>query len=80
MVTLDPHSHPVADLVPVYHLGNTQLLSFWGNEAVSRRWRVCFGLLLGRWGLPLPRRHPIITLVGAPVPGAACTPENSRYT
>ena len=56
--------------MPVYHLGCSQLLDFWGSEALSRRCRVCCGFFFGRWGLPLPRRHPIITLVGAPVPGA----------
>ena len=46
------------------------MLDFWGSEALSRRCRVCCGFFFGRCGLPLPRRHPIITLVGAPVPGA----------
>ena len=59
-----------ADLVPVYHLGASQLLAFWGSERLSRRARVCCGLFFGRAGLPLPRRHDILTLVGAPVPGA----------
>jgi hypothetical protein len=59
-----------ANLVPVYHLGASQLLGFWGSEAASRRARMCCGLFFGAWGLPLPRRHAILTLVGAPVPGA----------
>ena len=58
-----------ADLVPVYHLGQTQLLTFWGTEEVSRRWRASVGLFWGAYGLPLPRKHQIITLVGAPIPG-----------
>ncbi|KAK9846559.1 hypothetical protein WJX81_006558 [Elliptochloris bilobata] len=61
-----------ADLVPVYHLGCSQLLEFWGSEALSRRCRVCCGFFFGRCGLPLPRCHPIITLVGAPVPVVQC--------
>ncbi len=63
-----------ADLVPVYHLGASQLLGFWGSEAASRRARMCCGLFFGAWGLPLPRRHAILTLVGAPVPGAPRRP------
>lgn len=58
-----------ADLVPVYHLGQSQLLTFWGPEKLSRRWRASIGIFWGAWGLPLPRRHPIISLVGAPIPG-----------
>lgn len=27
------------------------------------------GLFWGAYGLPLPRKHQIITLVGAPIPG-----------
>ncbi|BDA49182.1 Diacylglycerol O-acyltransferase 2 [Coccomyxa sp. Obi] len=57
-----------ADLVPVYHLGQSQLLTFWGPEKLSRRWRASIGIFWGAWGLPLPRKHPIISLVGAPIP------------
>ncbi len=63
-----------ADLVPVYHLGASQLLGFWGSERASRRVRMCCGLFFGAWGLPLPRRHALLTLVGAPVPGAPRRP------
>ena len=58
-----------ADLVPVYHLGQTQLLTFWGTEEISRKWRASVGLFWGAYGLPLPRKHQIITLVGPPIPG-----------
>ncbi len=60
---------PTADLVPVYHLGQTQLLTFWGTEEISRKWRASVGLFWGAYGLPLPRKHQIITLAGAPIPG-----------
>ena len=58
-----------ADLVPVYHLGQTQLLTFWGTESISRSWRMSVGLFWGAYGLPLPRKSQIISLVGAPIPG-----------
>ena len=58
-----------ADIVPVYHLGQTQLLTFWGTEEISRKWRASVGLFWGAYGLPLPRKHQIITLVGPPIPG-----------
>lgn len=54
----------------MYHLGQTQLLDYWGVERISCRWRVPLDLFWGAYsGLPLPRRHPIITLVGSPLPG-----------
>ncbi|KAK9919185.1 hypothetical protein WJX75_009964 [Coccomyxa subellipsoidea] len=56
-----------ADLVPVYHMGQSQLLTFWGAEKLSRRWRASIGIFWGAWGLPLPRKRPIISLVGAPI-------------
>ena len=58
-----------ADLVPAYHLGQSQLLTFWGTEQISRRWRASVGIFWGAYGLPLPRRDPIITLIGSPIPG-----------
>jgi 2-acylglycerol O-acyltransferase 2 len=63
-----------ADIVPVYHLGQSQLLSFWGVENISRTWRASVGVFWGAYGLPLPRRHPMITLVGAPIKGMPAPP------
>lgn len=65
---------PGADLLPVYHMGQSQLLTFWGTEEVSRRWRASIGVFWGAYGLPLPRRHPIISLIGSPIPGAQQAP------
>ena len=57
-----------APLVPVYHLGASQLLSVSGNDNLSRRWRLTVACFWGAGGLPLPRRHDIISLVGKPIP------------
>ena len=59
------------DLLPVYHLGQSQLLTFWGTEEWSRKYRISLGIFWGAYYLPLPRRHPIISLIGPPIPGAA---------
>lgn len=61
-----------APLVPVYHLGASQLLSFGGTASLSRRLRASVCVYWGTWGLPLPRRHDIISLVGRPIPVAKC--------
>jgi diacylglycerol O-acyltransferase 2, plant len=56
-------------IVPVYHFGNSQTLDF-GPEslsAFSRKIRASFGFLYGRWGLPLPRRVPILMVTGTPI-------------
>jgi len=61
-----------APLVPVYHLGASQLLSFSGNGGLSRKWRLTVACYWGKAGLPLPRRHDIISLVGKPIPVKQC--------
>ena len=59
-----------ADIVPVYSLGQSQMLDFWGSCALSRRVRAAVGIFWGRYGLPVPRRYDIIVAIGRPVPGA----------
>eukprot|EP00882_Tetradesmus_deserticola_P006767 GHRQ01007123.1.p1 GENE.GHRQ01007123.1~~GHRQ01007123.1.p1 ORF type:complete len:345 (+),score=115.83 GHRQ01007123.1:1057-2091(+) len=56
-------------IVPVYHFGNTALLSFGPKfcEPYGRRWRFSLGLLYGTFGLPLPRRVALMMVVGPPV-------------
>eukprot|EP00884_Botryococcus_braunii_P022379 jgi/Botrbrau1/8825/Bobra.0335s0013.3 len=62
-----------ADVVAVYQLGQSQMMSFWGSPRWSRKLRASVGFFWGRWGLPLlPRRHDIYTLVSEPIPG--CCP------
>jgi hypothetical protein len=58
------------DLVPVFYFGNSALLSFgpaW-LERLGRKLRVSLGLLIGAWGLPCPRRIPLMQAIGRPVP------------
>lgn len=45
------------------------MFSFWGPRGLSRWLRVSIGLFWGRCGLPIPRRHDIISLVGRPISG-----------
>ncbi len=58
-----------ADIVPVYHLGSSQMLRCTGSSDWSRRMRMSVCLFWGRWGLPLPYKHDILSLVGTPVRG-----------
>lgn len=57
------------DIVPVYHFGNTQILSFGPKfcEPYGRKWRFSLGLLYGILGLPIPRRVDLMMVVGTPV-------------
>ena len=68
-----------ADLVPCYLFGNTQLLSCWAGNGVPGVRRVLewlsrrvlgFALVVfyGRWGLPVPRRVPVLAVLGKPIP------------
>ena len=57
-----------ASIVPVYALGQSRVLSFWGFPNLSRRLRVSLGVWWGRFGLPcLPRREEIVMVVCPPV-------------
>ena len=60
---------PCADIVPVYSRAQSQRLDCRGAGGLSRRLRTAGGLIWGRWGLPIPRRHDIIVVIGRPVPG-----------
>ena len=56
-------------MVPVYHLGSSQMLRCTGHAAWSRYLKASVALFWGRFGLPLPYKHDIISLVGPPLPG-----------
>lgn len=51
------------------------MFRFTGNKEWSRVMRASICLFWGRWGLPLPYKHDIISLVGQPVTGAPCPVE-----
>lgn len=60
------------DILPVYVLGNTQILSRVSTgrgilTRLSRKLRMSLMLPYGRWYLPIPRRHPLIMMIGLPV-------------
>lgn len=59
-----------ADLVPVYHMGNTRVLSIIGKslKKLSRKLRFSFLIQYGRFGLPMARRVPIMMAIGKPIP------------
>ncbi|GMH39682.1 hypothetical protein BSKO_07580 [Bryopsis sp. KO-2023] len=57
------------DIVPVYHFGNSRVLSIGPQSFMElcRKMRMSFGMLIGRWGLPIPKRHPIYMVAGRAV-------------
>ena len=57
-------------LVPVYHFGNTSIFDFYSQsfENLGRRYRLSLGFMVGRWGLPIPRRVPLYMVWGKPIP------------
>eukprot|EP00873_Tetraselmis_striata_P020064 jgi/Tetstr1/440328/TSEL_028665.t1 len=66
------------DIVPIYHFGNTSVLSFgpaWLKN-LSRRLRASVGLMYGRCGLPIPRPAPIMMACGLPVPAGPGLPKD----
>ena len=58
-------------LVPVYVFGNSMLLKLVALpqlfETLSRWLRVSLTPFMGRWGLPIPFRLPLLYAVGAPL-------------
>lgn len=59
-----------AHIVPVFFFGNTRTLRKLNSpllRALSRRVRASVVIFYGRWGLPIPFRHPIKMVVGAPI-------------
>ena len=61
-----------ADILPVYHLGHSQLFTVWGPAQLSRRLRVAVGVFWGAYYLPLPRKHDLVSVAGHPIPGVLC--------
>ena len=67
-----------ADLVPIYVFGNNQVYRGWSgqgvpglvalNEFVSRKFLGTALLwIVGRWGLPIPKRVPLLAVIGKPI-------------
>lgn len=56
-----------SDLVPMYTLGQSQLLTFKGSEVLSRKYKISLGIWFGWYYLPIPRPHKLITIVGKPI-------------
>ncbi|PNH04213.1 Diacylglycerol O-acyltransferase 2A [Tetrabaena socialis] len=69
------------DLVPVYHFGNSQVLSFVpaGLQPLSRRLRVALGTVMGVWGLPVPRPQPLYMAIGRPLHVPYTHPSDPAY-
>lgn len=67
-----------SDLVPCYLFGNTKLLSCWAGEGIpkgreileyiSRKVGFAIIIIFGRFGLPVPRRIPVLGVMGKPIP------------
>lgn len=67
------------ELVPCYVFGNTKVLGCWGGEGlpfggksllrhISRKIGLALVIIYGRFGLPIPRRVPLMAVGGEPIP------------
>jgi hypothetical protein len=57
-------------IVPCYSFGNTQIFYSGSTswlEKLSRSLRMSIILFWGRWGLPVPMKEPIFTVIGTPI-------------
>eukprot|EP00892_Ulva_mutabilis_P007201 jgi/Ulvmu1/4853/UM020_0139.1 len=70
-------------VVPCYHLGNSQTLTFGPSwlKPVSRRLRTSIGIVMGWMGTPLPVQIPIYMCVGKRIipETLSCTPGDKGY-
>ncbi|GAB5372364.1 hypothetical protein AAMO2058_001658800 [Amorphochlora amoebiformis] len=64
------------DIVPVYHFGNSMTLNVLGRSDfiryLSRKLKASLVLPYGKWGLPIPFRQQIVTVVGEAIPVVKC--------
>ncbi len=67
------HMQAGAPICPVYHFGQSQLFTFWGAESIMRQMGILVGLFYGRWYLPLPCNHDILSAAGYPIAGKTPT-------
>eukprot|EP00210_Caulerpa_lentillifera_P004313 g4116.t1 len=70
------------DIVPVFHFGNSRVMSIGPKSLIEicRKTRMGIGILIGRWGLPIPKPHPIYMVVGKRVKvGNAIDPEDPNF-
>ena len=59
----------------MYHLGSSQMFRCSGHARWSRYLKATVAVFWGQYGLPMPYKHDIISLVGKPIPGqdSMCT-------
>ncbi|KAM7457018.1 hypothetical protein BLSTO_02226 [Blastocystis sp. subtype 1] len=56
-------------IVPVYQFGNSRLLTLVPKclEKTARKWQCAMGIIMGRFGLPIPFKNQLMSVCGAPV-------------
>lgn len=57
-------------IVPVYQFGTSRMLKLVPKslEKLARKLKCAMGIIMGRFGLPIPHKVPIMSVCGAPVP------------
>ena len=69
-------------IVPVYHFGNSQLLKLKPKflEKPARKIQCAMGVILGRWGLPFPKKVPLMVAVGKSIEVKKMSREDPEYS
>lgn len=70
-----------APIVPVYHFGNSRAFDFGPSFLMphARRIGAALGVLIGRWGLPVPRRVPFMMVSGKPIAVEKVARDDPRF-
>ena len=68
-------------IVPVFHFGNSKLLKLKPKwlEGPARKIQCAMGIIIGRWGLPFPKKIPLMAVVGKPVEVKKMDREDPEY-
>lgn len=69
-------------IVPVYHFGNSQLLKLKPKflEKPARKIQCAMGVIIGRWGLPFPKKVPLMVAVGKSIEVKKMSREDPEYS
>ena len=69
-------------IVPVYHFGNSQLLKLKPKflEKPARKIQCAMGFILDRWGLPFPKKVPLMVAVGKSIEVKKMSREDPEFS
>lgn len=68
-------------IIPVYQFGNSQMLKLLPKslEPIARKCKCAMGLIVGRFGLPIPKRITVMSVLGEAIPVEKMDKSDPRF-